>query len=64
MYYILQNEMDKVLGLGVSPDRIIFANPCKMISHLKLAAKHGVKKMTVDRESELLKAEKHFKDAE
>ena len=56
--------MDQVLGLGVSPDRIIFANPCKMISHLKYAAKHGVKKMTVDREPELYKVEKYFKDAE
>ena len=44
----MQNEMRDVLALGVSPERIIFANPCKVVSHLKYAASSGVKKMTFD----------------
>ena len=59
----MQNEMRDVLALGVSPERIIFANPCKMISHLKYATSRGVKKMTFDNEEELLKVKKYFPDA-
>ncbi|KAE8695433.1 Ornithine decarboxylase [Hibiscus syriacus] len=32
-------EIETVLSLGVSPDRIVFANPCKPVSHIKYAAK-------------------------
>ncbi len=60
----MQQEIEKVLGLGVSPERIIFANPCKIISHLKYAAKCGVKKMTFDRKNELYKVQQYFNDAE
>ena len=55
--------MRDVLALGVSPERIIFANPCKVVSHLKYAASSGVKKMTFDNEEELLKVKKYFPDA-
>ncbi|GAU24936.1 hypothetical protein TSUD_311710 [Trifolium subterraneum] len=35
-------EIESVLSLGVSPDRIIYANPCKSESHIKYAACVGV----------------------
>ena len=49
-----------ILDLGVSPDRIIYANPCKQASHLKYAARKGVDIMTVDDELELHKVKKYF----
>lgn len=48
-------EIDRVLSLGVSPDKIIYANPCKQVSHLVAAAEHGVHFMTFDCEEELHK---------
>lgn len=47
--------MQIVLDLGVSPELIIFANPFKEISHLKYAARMGVKVMSFDCEMELQK---------
>ncbi len=52
-----------MLDLGVTPDRIIYANPCKQISHLKFAAEKGVELMTFDNELELHKVKKHFPTA-
>lgn len=57
-------EMMKILSLGVSPDRIIFANPTKFPSHIKYAAKIGVSKMTFDSEDELYKIKDIFPSAE
>lgn len=48
-------EIMKVLSLGVSPDRIIFANPTKTTSQIKYACKEGITKMTFDSEDELYK---------
>ena len=45
-------------------DRIIYANPCKTNSHIRFAAKHGVKQMTFDNTDELLKVKQCFPDAE
>jgi ornithine decarboxylase len=50
-----QNEISKIINLGVSPDRIIFANPCKMISQIKYARAHDVDLVVFDDESELYK---------
>ena len=61
--YILQNELSLILDLGVTPDRIIFANPCKMVSHLKFAADKGVSLMTFDTLSELHKTKEYFPEA-
>ena len=55
--------MKLVLELGVHPDRIIYANPCKMLSHLKFAAENNVSLMTFDNLSELHKVKKHFPSA-
>lgn len=41
-------EIESVLALGVSPDRIIYANPCKSESHIKYAASVGVNVTTFD----------------
>lgn len=48
-------EIQTVLDLGVSPHRIIFANPCKQASNIKYAYKKGVDYMTFDNEHELYK---------
>lgn len=50
-----KNEIQKVLDLGVSPHRIIFANPCKQASYIKYAHKVGVDYMTFDNDFELHK---------
>lgn len=50
-----KTEIQKVLDLGVSPHRIIFANPCKQASNIKFAYKKGVDYMTFDNENELYK---------
>lgn len=44
-----------MLGLGVAPSRIIFANPCKAVSHIQFAARCGVQLLTFDNEEELIK---------
>ncbi|XP_047326905.1 ornithine decarboxylase-like [Impatiens glandulifera] len=41
-------EIEQVLSHGVSPEQIIFANPCKPESHIRFAAKVGVKRTTFD----------------
>ncbi|KAK8506641.1 hypothetical protein V6N13_103354 [Hibiscus sabdariffa] len=51
-------EIEFVLSLGVSPDRIIFANPCKAESHIKYAASVGVNLTTFDSKEELDKIKK------
>ena len=48
-------EIAQILLQNVSPARIIFANPCKAISHIKSAAKQGVHTMTFDNVDELYK---------
>eukprot|EP01135_Chromosphaera_perkinsii_P001517 Nk52_evm1s202 gene=Nk52_evmTU1s202 len=58
-----KGEIEKVLRLGGSPERIVFANPCKQASHIKYARKHGVDRMTFDNEDELFKVKKLFPEA-
>jgi len=41
-----QDEIQKVLALGVSPSEIIFANPCKSKAHIRYAVESGIRKMT------------------
>ena len=57
-------EIDSVLKLGVDPSRIIYAQPCKTKSHIRHAAKVGVKQMTFDNADELYKVRELFPDAE
>ncbi|EEF52797.1 ornithine decarboxylase [Ricinus communis] len=51
-------EIQTILSLGVSPDRIVYANPCKAESHLKYAASVGVNLTTFDSVYELDKISK------
>jgi ornithine decarboxylase len=48
-------EIDRVLGLGISPIRIIFANPCKRKRDIISAYQRGIKMVTFDTETELEK---------
>lgn len=48
-------EMAAVMALGVAPDRIIYAHPCKPPKQIRWAASHGVNLTTFDTESELHK---------
>lgn len=50
-----KTEIQTVLGCGYSPDRIIYANPCKMVSHIEYAKSSGVEMMTFDNSQELVK---------
>lgn len=58
-----KGEIAKILALGVSPDRIIFANPMKPSSHIRYAGANNVKTMTVDSDIELHKIRKICPDA-
>lgn len=53
----------QVLGLGVSPERIIFAHPCRPASHLRYAKEQQVVNGTVDNEYEIYKLRKHYPDS-
>lgn len=59
-----KQEIETVLALGVDPSRIIFANPCKQASALRLAARRGVQKMTFDNVEELHKIQRLCPDAD
>ena len=53
------NEMNSVLELGASPDKIIFANTIKSNEDIRTAYKKKVKIMTFDNEPELYKIAKY-----
>lgn len=57
-------EIKTILDMGVDPDRIIFANPCKQISHLKYARENNVLRMTFDNADELYKIKRVYPNAE
>lgn len=59
-----KGEIQMVTDLGVSPHRIIFANPCKQASNIKYAARVGVDYMTFDNEAELYKIKEHHPSAQ
>ncbi|XP_068434400.1 ornithine decarboxylase-like [Clinocottus analis] len=48
-------EIQLMLSLGVTPDKIIYGHTTKPLSHIKYACTHGVHTMTFDSEDELLK---------
>ena len=52
-----------MLGLGVAPTRVIFANPCKATSFIRHAAKTNVEMMTFDNSDELCKIARSFPTA-
>ncbi|KAG8580184.1 hypothetical protein GDO81_007186 [Engystomops pustulosus] len=58
-----KNEIQFVQSFGVSPERIIYANPCKQDSHIRYAASGGVEKLTFDCESELVTVARNHPNA-
>jgi len=58
-----KTEISKMLKLGVTPSRIIYANPCKQKSFLKYAEKNNVDLMTFDNEAELIKIKAIYPNA-
>lgn len=56
-------EIQQVLGMNVSADRIIYANPCKMVSHIEYAKSSGVEMMTFDNSHELTKIAQTYPNA-
>ena len=58
-------EINQILSLPTSPspDRIIFANPCKPASFIRSAAESGVQMMTFDNADELYKVKRSFPQA-
>lgn len=58
------NEMNLVLSLGASPQKLIFANTIKSIEDIQAAYKRRVMLMTFDNEPELYKIAKHAPGAQ
>ncbi|MCO5570359.1 hypothetical protein L7F22_024079 [Adiantum nelumboides] len=50
-----KEELEQVTSLGVPPEHIVFANACKLQSHMEFAAAAGVHLTTFDSEAELHK---------
>ncbi|KAI5461629.1 pyridoxal-dependent decarboxylase [Mariannaea sp. PMI_226] len=59
-----KTEIEQILGAGLSPDRIIYAQPCKTNSYVRYVKSAGVKKMTFDNGDELYKIAKLYPGAE
>ncbi|KAF7558059.1 hypothetical protein G7046_g5893 [Stylonectria norvegica] len=59
-----KGEIEQVLGLGLGPDNIIYAQPCKTNSYVRYVKAMGVKKMTFDNSDELYKIAKLYPGAE
>jgi len=57
-------SFNETVSVPVSPNDIIFANPCKPKGHLLYAKEKGVKQMTFDNLKELQKIRDTFPDAE
>uniref|UniRef100_A0A8C6T023 Orn/DAP/Arg decarboxylase 2 N-terminal domain-containing protein n=1 Tax=Neogobius melanostomus TaxID=47308 RepID=A0A8C6T023_9GOBI len=50
-----KRELEMVMSIGVTPDKIIYAHTTKPQSHIRYACAQGVDMMTFDNEEELLK---------
>eukprot|EP00232_Nephroselmis_pyriformis_P000766 CAMPEP_0182913570 /NCGR_PEP_ID=MMETSP0034_2-20130328/38109_1 /TAXON_ID=156128 /ORGANISM="Nephroselmis pyriformis, Strain CCMP717" /LENGTH=909 /DNA_ID=CAMNT_0025050297 /DNA_START=368 /DNA_END=3097 /DNA_ORIENTATION=+ len=57
-------EIEMVLDAGVAAERIIFANPCKLPSHIRHAAVRNVTMTTFDTLCELRKLKREFPGAD
>jgi ornithine decarboxylase len=58
-----KGEITRMLSYGIPPSKIIYANPCKQISHIRFAAEKGVEMMTFDNLDELHKVKKYHPNA-
>ena len=59
-----KSELENALSIVNNPDRIIFANPCKISSHLIFARENQIGKMTFDSIEELEKIYKIYPEAQ
>lgn len=59
-----KGEIEQVLGMGIAPERIIYAQPCKTNSYVRFVKSVGVRQMTFDNADELYKIAKLFPGAE
>jgi ornithine decarboxylase len=59
-----KGEIEQVLGMGLAPERIIYAQPCKTNSYVRFVKSVGVKQMTFDNADELAKIAKLYPGAE
>lgn len=59
-----REEIDIVMDMGVTADRIIYANPCKTRSFIRHAKERHVNMMTFDSAEELMKVARLHPDAE
>ena len=57
-------EIGRILGIGVHPDRITYANPSKHASFIRFAGEKNVKKIVFDNEYELVKIKENHPKAE
>jgi ornithine decarboxylase len=57
-------EIEQVLNMGLAPERIIYAQPCKTNSYVRYVKAHGVRQMTFDNADELYKIAKLYPEAE
>lgn len=58
-----KSELFQILDITNDPSRIIFAHPCKYISHIQYARENNIDLMTFDCEEELLKIYKYYPNA-
>lgn len=58
-----QAELKAVLSLEVPSEKIIYANPCKQVSHIVAASDSGVKLTTFDNVDEMHKIQKNMPGA-
>ena len=49
------NEIERVLKIGVHPDRILYANPCKRLEDIEYAKRENITRTTFDSVCELKK---------
>ncbi|KAI0403567.1 hypothetical protein F4802DRAFT_607986 [Xylaria palmicola] len=56
-------EIELILSLGISAQRIIFTHPCKPIASLGLCRRLGVTLITFDNECELRKLHQHYPES-
>jgi ornithine decarboxylase len=53
-----QNEVRRILSLGVTPQKMVFSAPVKVPSHIEEAHRRGLDLFVIDSESEVLKLER------
>jgi ornithine decarboxylase len=58
-----KQEIQMIMEMGLDVEsRIIYANPCKQLSHMRFAKQVGVSMVTVDNEAELYKHKDHWSE--